>query len=341
MSSPTMASWKRLLRLGRYFLGKPRAIILFSWQPEANCFDIYTDANWAGCHKVRKSTSGGVVMLGRCCVKTWSKTQATIAQSSAESELLATVRGAAEGIGLISLSADLGLRFKVRLHIDAAAALGIIERRGVGRVRHLDVGTLWLQEQQLRKVVELKKVAGLENPSDLLTKHFTQERIDHYCELIGYSFADGRASSTAGLHFLRENVSLLDGINAATRLCHDATRLDGYAHAPLQGASGLEGYAHTPLQGVSLSHSNNEPRRCYGCGKGFRSHNRLHAHIASGSCEDMLLNDARHLGHRGRAISAVTEKLSRGRTSHVQIEDRGRAISTHRRDVLDIATSRN
>ena len=71
-------------------------------------------------------------MLGRCCVKTWSKTQATIAQSSAESELLATVRGAAEGIGLISLSADLGLRFKVRLHIDVAAALGIIERRGVG-----------------------------------------------------------------------------------------------------------------------------------------------------------------------------------------------------------------
>ena len=129
-----------LLRLGRCFLGKPRAIILFSWQPEATCFDIYINANWAGCHKVRKCTSGGVVMLGRCFVKTWSKTQATIAQSLAESELLATVRGAAEGIGLISLSADLGLQFKVRLHIDAAAALGIIERRGVGRVRHLDVG---------------------------------------------------------------------------------------------------------------------------------------------------------------------------------------------------------
>ena len=63
----------------------------------------------------------------------------------------------------------------------------------------MDVGTLWLQEQQLRKVVELKKVAGLENPRDLLTEHLAQERIDHYCELIGYSFADGRASSTAGL----------------------------------------------------------------------------------------------------------------------------------------------
>ena len=97
------------------------------------------------------------------------------AQSSAESELLATVLGAAEGIGLISSWADLGLRFKARLHMNAAAAFGVIERRGSGRVRHLYVGIVWLQEQQLRKSLELKKVAGLENPSDLLTKHLTQE----------------------------------------------------------------------------------------------------------------------------------------------------------------------
>ena len=94
------------------------------------------------------------------CVKTWSKTQATIAQSSAESELIASVKGAAEALGIVSLGCDLGIDLGVRLYLDAAAALGILERRGVGRVRHLDVGTLWLQEQQLRKVVELRKVPG-------------------------------------------------------------------------------------------------------------------------------------------------------------------------------------
>ena len=56
----------------------------------------------------------------------------------------------------------------VRLHVDASAALGIVERRGVGRVRHLDVGTLWLQAQQLHKAVELMKVEGLKNPADSL-----------------------------------------------------------------------------------------------------------------------------------------------------------------------------
>ena len=71
--------------------------------------------------------------------------------------MLATVRGAAEGLGSISVSADVGLVFKGRLHIAAAAVLGIVERRGVGRVRHLDVRTLLLQEQQLRKVTKLRK----------------------------------------------------------------------------------------------------------------------------------------------------------------------------------------
>ena len=163
MANPVASSWARLVRLGRYFLGRPRAVILFGWQPFASTVDVFTDANWAGCRTARKSTSGGVAMVGRCRHKSWSKTQSTIALRSAESELIATVKGATEALGLISLAADIGMDMTARLHVDANAALGIIERRGVGRVRHLDVGTLWLQEQQLRKVLEMQKVEGLKN----------------------------------------------------------------------------------------------------------------------------------------------------------------------------------
>ena len=71
-------------------------------------------------------------MLGSHVVRTWSKTQNTIAQSSAESELLAIVRAATEALGMISLAADLGIILTARIHVDASAALGILERRGVG-----------------------------------------------------------------------------------------------------------------------------------------------------------------------------------------------------------------
>ena len=92
------------------------------------------------------------------------KIQNTIAQSSAEFELLAIVFAATEALGCMFLATDLALVFDTRLHVDAAAALGILERRGVGRIRHLDVGALWLQDVQLRQMVGFVKVKGMSSP---------------------------------------------------------------------------------------------------------------------------------------------------------------------------------
>ena len=139
-------------------------------------------------------------MLGNACLKTYSKTQSTIAQSSAESELIAVVKAACEAIGTVSLASDLGIEVRVRLHVDAAAALGILERQGVGRVRHLDIGMLWLQEKQLRRLIDLAKILGTRNPADLLTKHLGQEPIQLYSGILGYEYRGGRAATTAKLH---------------------------------------------------------------------------------------------------------------------------------------------
>ena len=100
----------------------------------------------------------------------------------------------------MSLVADVRLEIDTRLHIDAAAALGILERRGVGRIRHLDVGTLWLQEVQLRQKVSFMKVKGTYNPADLMTKHLPQDTVSEYMEKLGFEFGDGRSKAKAQLH---------------------------------------------------------------------------------------------------------------------------------------------
>ena len=202
MSSPDHRSWNRLKRLGRYLLGRPRAVAHFPWHETEDTCDVYSDSNWAGCHPSRKSRSGGAIMYGPCCIKSWSKMHNTVAQSSAEAELIATVKGATEAIGVLSLAKDLGIEFSIRMHIDASAALGIVERRGVGRVRHLDVGMLWLQEQQLRQVIATQKILGTENPADLMTKCLSREAIDKFSSKLGFEFRDGRAHSTAKVHNL-------------------------------------------------------------------------------------------------------------------------------------------
>ena len=92
-------------------------------------------------------------MIGTHCVKAWSKTQSVVAKSSAERELYSVVKGATEGLGLVTLYADLGCKKEVQLNLDAAAAKGILERQGIARIRHIDVNVLWLQQQAARKFV--------------------------------------------------------------------------------------------------------------------------------------------------------------------------------------------
>ena len=59
----------------------------------------------------------------------------------------------------------------LRIHSDATAAIGIARRRGLGKLRHLDVEDLWVQEKVRNKDVEIVKVLGTDNPADIFTKY--------------------------------------------------------------------------------------------------------------------------------------------------------------------------
>ena len=78
-------------------------------------------------------------MLGTHLIKSCSKTQATVAKSSAESELHGIVPTTRESLGLETLLEDVGAHGKARLHIDATAAQGVVDRHGISKIRHLDV----------------------------------------------------------------------------------------------------------------------------------------------------------------------------------------------------------
>ena len=73
---------------------------------------VYTDSDWAGCRRTRKSTSGGMIMIGEHVIKSWSRTQKAITLSSGEAELVALVAGMSEGLGIRALGGRLGNREK-------------------------------------------------------------------------------------------------------------------------------------------------------------------------------------------------------------------------------------
>ena len=91
--------------------------------------------------------------------------------SSGESELYSLTKGVAQALGLMALAPDFGIQLEARAHTDASATLGIINRKGLGRLRHMNVQYLWLQEKVKKGELRVSKIVGYSNPADLMTKH--------------------------------------------------------------------------------------------------------------------------------------------------------------------------
>ena len=70
MAAPKDVDWEALKRLARYLNGCPRAISTFARQNLQKFITGWSDSDWAGCVDTRKSTSGGVMIIGSHVIKT-------------------------------------------------------------------------------------------------------------------------------------------------------------------------------------------------------------------------------------------------------------------------------
>ena len=157
MAKPCHVDWALLTRIGRYLIRRPGVTLQFPWQKRQTQVDGYSDSDWAACPNSRKSTSGGAIMLGKHLIKSWSRQQRVIALSSAEAETYGMVACSAELLGIQSCAKDLGMEFTAAVYTDASAALGIVQRRGIGKIRHLRTQSLWLQEAHATRRVKFEK----------------------------------------------------------------------------------------------------------------------------------------------------------------------------------------
>ena len=136
----------RMKRLGRYLIGQDRVVTTFGRQDTPTRIGAWVGTYYAGCKETRKSTSGGVLMIGSHMLKGWSNTQSVLALSSGEAEYYGMVRGSSTALGAPILMEDMGMRVQVRVLSDSSAALGIARRRGLGTVRHIELNQLWCRK---------------------------------------------------------------------------------------------------------------------------------------------------------------------------------------------------
>ena len=104
--------------------------------------------------------------------------------SSGKAEYYAIVKGAERGIGIRSMLKDFQISEASNRHVevkeDSSAAKGIASRRGLGKLKHVDIKELWIQEKVLDGDLKITKVPGTTNLADALTKYCDVQVINHH-----------------------------------------------------------------------------------------------------------------------------------------------------------------
>ena len=109
------------------------------------------------------------------------------------------VKMSTEILGLLQLCEDWGLKLKGRVCVDSSAALGVVKRKGNGKLRHIKVGMLWVQEKRESGELKYDKVKGSENPADLMTKYLAGTVVQKYMMAMNFVKEEGRADKSLEL----------------------------------------------------------------------------------------------------------------------------------------------
>ena len=91
---------------------------------------------------------------------------------------------------------ELGVGAEVELRTDSRAGKGVASRRGTGKVKHMHICYLWLQEKVERGEVHVVKVGGMGHRADALTKYVDGARLREMLGRMGWRAESGRSELT-------------------------------------------------------------------------------------------------------------------------------------------------
>ena len=117
-----------------------------------------------------------------------------MALSSAEAEFYAMVDGVLRAKWVATVAQEMGFTSmggRLVLGTDSSAAKSFVSRRGLGRMRHVEVRELWLQKEVMKGLIEVIKIPGQDNPADLMTKFLHRDLIEEHLKKLNIKMKEG------------------------------------------------------------------------------------------------------------------------------------------------------
>jgi len=182
MRNPGEIQWKACKRILRYLHGTKKTGLLFRANGSKELtIEAYSDADWAGDHNDRKSTTGFVVTLNGSVISWLSKKQSTVALSTAEAEYMAISSTIQEvkWITQLLLELELPVKFPVKLLCDNQAAIAISTNDvNHNRTKHIDIRHHYIREAIKNKQVDVSWISTDKQLADILTKPLAKRQFN-------------------------------------------------------------------------------------------------------------------------------------------------------------------
>lgn len=180
--APTVRHEQAAERVLRYLSGTKEIGLVFGSRnsaiagaPEPTVMECsaYADADWAGDHSDRKSTSGWVAMVNGDPISWRCKKQSVVALSTCEAELYAEAAAIQEVQWIRGILAELGLASKEASTVygDNQSAIAV-SKNGIKseRTKHIDVKYHFVTDTIEQQQVKLQWIPTAEQQADIFTK---------------------------------------------------------------------------------------------------------------------------------------------------------------------------
>jgi transposase InsO family protein len=188
ISKWSMAHYKAAKHLLRYIRGTTDLCLTYDTDAGKRIALGYADADWGGCLNTRRSTTGYVFKTFGGIVAWRSRRQPTVALSTAEAEIMATVDAGKQAIWLKRLLEDLGYPVSEPLCVlnDNMGAVSLSHHPGNhDRTKHIDMRHHWLQEKVEDKTLKVEHVSTENNLADIFTKPLPLVKAQHFSQVLG------------------------------------------------------------------------------------------------------------------------------------------------------------
>ena len=149
-----------------------------------------SDSDWAGDSATRQSVTGYHCDVQNVTMCNRSLKLTAISLSSCEAEFHAASACAGELLGLAELFKELHYKVSVRLEMDSDSARHILQRRGPGGLKHIELRCLSIQQWIRDKRLSVSGVDTKNNTADLFTKHLDGLRTRALAKKLGLRFLD-------------------------------------------------------------------------------------------------------------------------------------------------------